>query len=129
MAQTFSPLRVMVVDDNRDAADLIAEFLEMCGHQALSVYGGADAIRAAGDFDPDVLLLDLGMPDVDGFDVIATLRQTPRFSHTRMIALTAWGDAQMRARTRGIGFDQHLVKPASLDDILQAISANEVSHT
>jgi len=122
MANMLSPLRVMVVDDNRDAADLIAEFLQMCGHDALSVYGGADAIRAADTFSPDVVLLDLGMPDVDGFDVISALRQTPRFSHTRMIALTAWGDAAMRARTRGIGFDRHLVKPASLDDILSVVS-------
>lgn len=122
MAKMLTPLRVLVVDDNRDAADLIAEFLQMCGHDALSVYGGADAIKAADTFSPDVVLLDLGMPDVDGFDVISTLRQTPRFTQTRMIALTAWGDASMRARTQGIGFDHHLVKPASLDDILSVVS-------
>lgn len=122
MAKMLTPLRVMVVDDNRDAADLIAEFLQMCGHDALSVYGGADAIKAADTFSPDVVLLDLGMPDVDGFDVITTLRQTPRFTRTRMIALTAWGDARMRDRTQGIGFDHHLVKPASLDDILTVVS-------
>lgn len=122
MAKLLSPLRVMVVDDNRDAADLIAEFLQMCGHDALSVYGGADAIRAADTFAPDVMLLDLGMPDVDGFDVISTLRQAPRHTHTRMIALTAWGDPVMLARTEGSGFERHLVKPASLDDILSAVA-------
>lgn len=122
MAKTLSPLRVMVVDDNRDAADLITEFLLMCGHDALSVYGGADAIKAADNFSPDVMLLDLGMPDVDGFDVISALRQAPRFTQTRMIALTAWGDATMRARTHGSGFERHLVKPASLDDILSAVA-------
>lgn len=124
MAKLLSPLRVMVVDDNRDAADLVAEFLQMCGHDALSVYGGADAIKAADTFAPDVMLLDLGMPDVDGFDVISTLRQAPRYTHTRMIALTAWGDPVMRARTEGCGFERHLVKPASLDDILSAVAGN-----
>ena len=122
MANQLSPLRVMIVDDNRDAADLIAEFLEMCGHQTLPIYGGAAAIEAAGTFEPDVVLLDLGMPGITGFDVISTLRQAPRFKQTRMIALTAWGDAKTRERTQHIGFDHHLVKPASLDEILNVVS-------
>ena len=122
MANQLSPLRVMIVDDNRDAADLIAEFLEMCGHPTLPIDGGAAAIQAADTFQPDVVLLDLGMPDITGFDVISTLRQAPRFKHTRMVALTAWGDPQTRERTQGIGFDHHLVKPATLDDILNVVS-------
>ena len=122
MANQLSPLRVMIVDDNRDAADLIAEFLEMCGHQTLPIYGGAAAIQAADTFEPDVVLLDLGMPGITGFDVISTLRQAPRFRQTRMIALTAWGDAKTRELTQHIGFDHHLVKPASLDEILNVVS-------
>jgi len=122
MAQQISSLRIMVVDDNRDAADLIAEFLQMCGHETLPVYGGAEAIHAADGFVPDVVLLDLGMPDVDGFDVISAMRQKPQLMQTRMIALTAWGDAKTRARTASTGFDLHLVKPASLDEILNALS-------
>lgn len=122
MANQLSSLRVMIVDDNRDAADLIAEFLEMCGHQTLPIYGGAAAIQAADTFEPDVVLLDLGMPGITGFDVISTLRQAPRFRQTRMIALTAWGDAKTRERTQHIGFDHHLVKPASLDEILNVVS-------
>ena len=125
MANQLSSLRVMVVDDNRDAADLIAEFLNMCGHETLPIYGGAEAIRAADAFQPDVMLLDLGMPEITGFDVVSTLRRAPRFRHTRMIALTAWGDAHTRERTQVIGFDHHLVKPASLDDILNVVSARQ----
>lgn len=123
MANQLSSLRVMVVDDNRDAADLIAEFLHMCGHETLPIYGGAEAIQAADVFQPDVMLLDLGMPEITGFDVVSTLRRVPRFKHTRMIALTAWGDARTRERTQVIGFDHHMVKPASLDDILNVVSA------
>ncbi|MGK5026063.1 response regulator [Janthinobacterium sp. RB2R34] len=123
MASQLLPLRVMVVDDNRDAADMIAEFLHMCGHDALPVYGGAEAIKAADAFRPDVMLLDLGMPEITGFDVASTLRRARRFRHTRIIALTAWGDARTRERTQVIGFDHHLVKPASLDDILSVVSA------
>ena len=113
----------MVVDDNRDAADLIAEFLHMCGHETLPIYGGAEAITAADAFQPDVMLLDLGMPVITGFDVISALRQAPRFRRTRMIALTAWGDARTRERTQVIGFDHHMVKPARLDEILNVVSA------
>ena len=69
------------------------------------------------------MLLDLGMPEITGFDVVSTLRRVPRFQHTRMIALTAWGDARTRERTQVIGFDHHMVKPASLDDILNVVSA------
>lgn len=108
----------MVVDDNRDAADLVAEFLVISGHEAIPVYGGAEALRMADTFEPDVLFLDLGLPDVSGFQVASRLRQATKFQGTKMIAFTAWSDELTRARTRDGGFDHHLVKPASLDDIL-----------
>ena len=108
----------MIVDDNRDAADLVAEFLVICGHEAVPVYGGAEALRTADRFAPDVVLLDLGMPDVNGFQVASTLRQTLRFQQVKMIALTAWSDETTKTQTKAVGFDHHLVKPADLDDIL-----------
>ena len=122
MANQLSPLRIMIVDDNRDAADLVAEFLVMCGHEAVPVYGGAEALRTADRFAPDVVLLDLGMPDVNGFQVASTLRQTLRFQQVKMIALTAWSDDVTRMQTKAVGFDHHLVKPADLDDILGLLS-------
>lgn len=118
MASQTPPLRIMVVDDNRDAADIVAEFLVISGHEAIPVYGGAEALRMADAFAPDVVFLDLGMPEVSGFQVASRLRQASKFQGTKMIALTAWSDELTRARTRNGGFDHHLVKPASLDDIL-----------
>lgn len=118
MATQHPPLRIMVVDDNRDAADIVAEFLVISGHEAIPVYGGAEALRMADTFEPDVVFLDLGMPEVSGFQVASRLRQASKFQETKMIAFTAWSDELTRARTRNGGFDHHLVKPASLDDIL-----------
>lgn len=121
METQHSALRIMVVDDNRDAADLVAEFLVMCGHDARPVYGGAEAIQTANAFLPDVIFLDLGMPGVSGIQVATALRQEPKSEHVKIIALTAWGDAPTRARTKATGFDYHLVKPAALADILGAL--------
>lgn len=122
MANQLSPLRIMIVDDNRDAADLVAEFLVMCGHEAVPVYGGAEALRTADSFVPDVVFLDLGMPGVNGLEVASTLRQASRFQHIKMIALTAWSDDATRIQTKAVGFDHHLVKPADLGDILGLLS-------
>ena len=122
MANQLSPLRIMIVDDNRDAADLIAQFLVICGYEAVPVYGGTEALRTAVRFAPDVIFLDLGMPDVNGFQVASTLRQASGFQHIKMIALTAWSDEATRTQTKAVGFDHHLVKPADLDDILGLLS-------
>ena len=122
MANQLYPLRIMIVDDNRDAADLVAEFLVMCGHEAVPVYGGAEALQTAHSFVPDVVFLDLGMPGVNGLEVAFTLRQAPRFQHIKMIALTAWSDDVTRMKTKAVGFDHHLVKPADLNDILGLLS-------
>ncbi|WP_219117028.1 response regulator [Janthinobacterium sp. UMAB-56] len=116
-----SLLRIMVVDDNRDAADLIAQFLEIYGHHAIPVYGGAEALKTAESFDPDVFFVDLGMPDMDGLQVVSTLRRSAKFQTTKIIALTAWGDDLARSQTKAVGFDHHLVKPANLDEILNLI--------
>ena len=115
---TFSP-RVLVVDDNRDAADLLAEILSLHGLVVRAAYGGAEAVAATGEFQPDVLLLDLGMPHVDGFAVAAALRKLP--CPPSLVALSAWDDAATRARTRKAGFVAHLRKPSSIDAILGAI--------
>lgn len=115
--------RIMIVDDNRDAADIIAEFLVMCGHEALPVYGGDEALRAVETFCPEVIFLDLGMPDVSGFQVASVIRQTSRFRHVKMIALTAWGDEPTREQTTVLGFDHHLVKPADLNEILLLLNS------
>lgn len=103
--------RVLVVDDNVDAADTIATVLSMMGHDTQSVYDGESVLQAARSFEPDVLLLDLGLPGMSGYDVARQLRADPRFSQTILVALTGWGSELDRMRSSEAGFDEHLTKP------------------
>ena len=123
MASAFPPKRILVVDDNRDAADITAALLEMHGHIALAVYGGKDCIQRAADLVPDVILLDLSMPVVDGFEVAASLSQYPQLRSVVLVALTARSDAETRARTAAAGFREHLVKPIPIEKIVQTLNA------
>lgn len=107
-------LQVLVADDNRDAADSLGEWLSQLGAQTCVTHGGRAALAALNDHVPDVVLLDLGMPEVDGFAVARYLRSDRRFDRTRMIALTGWGQAIDRERTAAAGFDGHLTKPADI---------------
>jgi PAS domain S-box-containing protein len=104
-------LRVLVVDDLPDNADSLAALLETMGHRVDVVYGGADAFDKAAAVHPDVVFLDLGMPEIDGFEVCRRLRATPWGRALCLIALTGWGQAEDRRRTQEHGFDHHLVKP------------------
>lgn len=112
MAPQFVPNRILVVDDNCDAADLTAQLLTLHGHIAFVAYGGKQGIEAAIDFIPDVVLLDLGMPEVDGFAGAIPLRRMPALQQAALIACTAWSDARTLQRARSVGFDQHMIKPA-----------------
>jgi PAS domain S-box-containing protein len=103
--------RVLVVDDHRDAADSLAMLLRLKGHSVRLAYDGPAALVAAIEFDPDLILLDLGMPGMDGYEVARRLRQTPGFERRTLAALTGWGQEGDRRRTRAVGFDRHLVKP------------------
>ncbi|QKY11529.1 response regulator [Janthinobacterium lividum] len=123
MTSQPSPQRIMIVDDNRDAADLISEFLMMLGYEAIPVYSGIEALTVAETFDPNVIFLDLGMPKMNGLQVASVLKQTSKFRDVRLIALTAWGDESTRAQTLAIGFDHHLVKPADLNEILKLLDS------
>jgi DNA-binding response OmpR family regulator len=122
MASQFAPKRILVVDDNRDAADLTAQLLELHGHQTLVAYGGKQGVEIALTFDPDVLLLDLGMPEMDGYAVACALRKVRSLDHVVVIAYTAWGDPETRQRVRESGFDGHTVKPAKFDVLLNMVS-------
>jgi CheY-like chemotaxis protein len=123
MDQTNSPKRILVVDDNNEAADITAELLNLQGYQTSVAYTGMQGLESARTFQPDVVLLDLGMPGVDGYQVAAALRALPDFDHVALIAFTAWGDAATRQRVISTGFDGHMIKPASLDIITAAIKA------
>jgi PAS domain S-box-containing protein len=115
---TLAGHRILVVDDNADAADTLALLLESHGARARAVYGGPAALASLPRFAPDVVLLDLGMPDMDGFDVARAMR-TAGGTRVRIVALTGWGQQADRARTRAAGFDHHLTKPVDL----QALAA------
>lgn len=125
LPSSSAPTRVLVVDDNRESADLTAELLGLSGYEARAAYSGVDGVQAALAFAPGVILLDLGMPGMDGYQTIAALRAMPRFSDVAIIAYTAWNDVATRRRTTEAGFDYHITKPATLGRILNGIGMAE----
>ena len=114
--------RVLVVDDNLDAAETLVEWLRTLGHVARLAADGPTALEAVKDFDPDVALLDIGLPIMDGYEVGRRLRERPGGSHVKLVALTGYGQESDYDRSRRAGFAEHLVKPVDLDAITQAVS-------
>ena len=115
--------RVLVVDDNRDAADMTAELLTTLGCETRSVYDGDSAVSAAEQMQPDVILLDIGLPDVNGYDVCRRIRQEAWGSETTIVALTGWGQAQDRLESDAAGFNAHLVKPVAADSLIALLKS------
>jgi signal transduction histidine kinase/CheY-like chemotaxis protein len=110
-------LKVLVVDDNRDAVASLAMLLELLGHEVRVAYDGDGAVRMAGDFRPELALLDLGMPNVNGYDACRQIRGEPWGTRMTIIAVTGWGQEEDRRRSAAAGFDHHLVKPLSPDTL------------
>ncbi len=121
-AIVIRPLRVLVVDDNLDAAEMLAEWLGTIGHGVRVAADGPTALEVAADFQPDVALLDIGLPVMDGYEVARRLRTLPGCAQTRLIALTGYGQESDHDRSRRAGFEDHLVKPVDLDMIERAVS-------
>lgn len=109
--------RVLVVDDNKDAADSLALLLKLIGADIRVAYNGADAIKASAEFKPDIVLLDIGMPEMDGHEVARRLRSQPQSENMILIALTGWGQEEDRRRSETAGFNQHLVKPPAIETL------------
>ena len=120
-------LRILVVDDNRDAADSLSEMLELMGHTSSVAYDGQQGIDAACHFKPDVILLDIGMPNLNGYDACRIVRQQPWGKNVVVIAATGWGQEKDRSRTRDAGFDHHLVKPVDPYELLKTITELNVA--
>jgi len=110
--------QVLVVDDNQDAADSLAALLDIEGFQVRTVYDGAAAVQAVQQSMPDLVVMDLGMPGMDGCQTARAIRALPGSAGLRMIALTGWGQTDARRRTLEAGFNQHLVKPVELEQLL-----------
>jgi PAS domain S-box-containing protein len=109
--------RILVVDDNADAADSLTMLLSLQGHQAEAVYSAQSALEAAERLLPEFILLDIGLPEIDGYEVARRLRASERLRRIRLIALTGYGQTRDRERATAVGFDGHLVKPATLDQL------------
>ena len=103
---------MLIVDDNADAAESLAVLLTMYGHETRVAHDGERALHAAGEFRPDVVFLDIGMPNLDGHETARRLRAQPWGQSLVIVALTGWGQAEDRRRSKEAGFDHHLVKPA-----------------
>jgi signal transduction histidine kinase len=118
-----SGLRVLIVDDNQDASDLLAETLASVGYETMVAYDGPEALRTVAESPPDVALIDIGLPVMDGYDLAARLREERPPSKLRLIALTGYGQDSDREQSRKVGFDLHLVKPVEFDALRRAIEA------
>ncbi len=113
-------LRILVVEDNVDSAEMMSFLLELRGYQVRTAYHGPEALEVARAFHPQVVLCDIGLPGMNGYEVAARLREQPDFQRTTLIALTGYGQEDARRRAQEAGFDHHLVKPVE-PDALEAL--------
>jgi CheY-like chemotaxis protein len=121
---TATPRRVLIVDDNIDAAEALTMLLTAAGHQVRVAHDGLAGLDAGEAFAPDVVLLDLGMPRLDGVGAAERIRATGWGRDALLIALTGWGQERDRMRTTAAGFDRHLVKPVADSELLRAVSGS-----
>jgi signal transduction histidine kinase/CheY-like chemotaxis protein len=124
--------RILVVDDNRDSADTLSTLLEVMGCEAAVAYDGEEALRTGRSFQPDAVLLDLGMPKLNGFEACECMRREAWGRNICIVAVTGWGQDEDRRRTKDAGFDAHLVKPVDpgkLTELLASISIQQPRET
>ncbi|WP_164708064.1 ATP-binding protein [Paraburkholderia phosphatilytica] len=114
--------RILVVDDNRDGADVLAELLQQDGHDVMAVYSSRGALEALSRFQPDIILLDIGLPEIDGYELAGMIRQEERLRHVRLIAITGYGQEEHKARAEAAGFAAHLLKPVEFARLRQLLA-------
>lgn len=125
---TIGPLptkarRILVVDDNRDSAKSLAMLLKLIGNETHTAYDGFEAIEAAETFKPDVVLLDIGLPRLNGYETARKIRREPWGNAMSIVALTGWGQDEDRERSRDAGFNAHLVKPVALATLMKVLAS------
>jgi PAS domain S-box-containing protein len=122
------PARVLIADDNRDAADSLGTLLKHLGAEVHVVHDGPAALEALEGFAPTLVLLDIGMPGMDGYEVARRIRQLPAFRHLKLIALTGWGQESDRHDSQAAGFDYHLTKPTNIAALQSLVVSVESDH-
>jgi DNA-binding response OmpR family regulator len=113
--------RVLIVDDHADSADLLAIWLEQVGHETKTALDGVSGLTAALEFEPDVALLDLGLPPSDGYELARAIRARPELATCRLIAVSGFDEQADRVRSTGAGFERHLTKPVDLAELVRAV--------
>jgi PAS domain S-box-containing protein len=122
-AQSQAQLRVLIVDDNRDAVDSLAMMLRMAGHEIQTAHDGVEAVQAAASFRPDVAVLDIGMPKMNGYEAARLIREQPWGQAMVLVALTGWGQEEDRRRATEAGFHYHLTKPVEPADLEKLLAS------
>jgi len=113
---------VLVVDDNVDAARSLAMLLKDSGHQVRRAHTGLTALEAALEYRPDVVLLDIGLPEMDGYEVAKRIRQQPSLQNVVLVAITGYAQSTDRQRSQDVGFNAHLVKPVDFYELQQIVA-------
>jgi CheY-like chemotaxis protein len=119
--------RILIVDDNELSANSLSILLGMAGNETRTAYDGAEAVVTAETFRPDVVLLDLGLPLMDGYETCTRIRQQPWGKDILVVALTGWGQAEDRRRSTEAGFDRHIVKPADPVQLMKMLAELEAA--
>jgi len=122
-----SSFRILVVDDNRDSADSLSEMLKMTGNDTRTAYDGQAGVDVAGEFRPDVILLDIGLPKLNGYEACRRIRNEPWGQRIVLIAVTGWGQDEDRRRSHEAGFDRHLVKPVDPQALMTILAGIDVA--
>jgi len=128
MAEPFPPRRIMIVDDNHDAAETLSMLLTELGATVAIAHSGPEALRALDGFDPDAVLLDIGMPGMDGYEVSRHVRASSSHGDVLLIALTGWGQEDDRERSKRAGFDYHFVKPPDINRMRTILASRDARH-
>jgi CheY-like chemotaxis protein len=120
--------RILVVDDNADGADSLAKLIGVFGYEAKAVYSGHQAIEATKDFLPDMALIDIGMPHLNGFEAVERIRELRLGSHVILVAVTAWTSDEDKRRAYDAGFDLHVGKPMSAEMLEELLALLNPAH-
>jgi two-component system, OmpR family, response regulator len=115
--------RVLLVDDNTDSSEPLSLLLRAKGHETRIAVEGEEAIGMADEFLPDCVVLDLGLPGIDGYEVARRLRERPYGAKVTLVALTGWAGKEVRVKAAAAGFDYHLVKPVDLEELERIVTA------